>query len=319
MIRGLKWLAMLASIGMFIVVLDGALVTKLQAGRGCGNEWPLCHGKFVPAHTLESLVEYSHRAVSGAVGLLVLLVTFLVFRLMKDRMDAKIYALGALFFTMLQAILGAMAVIWQQSSAVLALHFGFSLMAFACTLLLVIVLWQAPGRADNQKNSAVPVPRSLRNWIWFAGIYTYIVVYLGAFVRHTHSTGGCLGWPLCNGQVIPELSGATGIVFIHRVAAALLLLLILGITIYTRRKLKASQELGRAMGIALVLLAMQILSGAWLTYVVTNNDVYIFASLLHTMIISGFFGTMSYAVVKVWQLERIYSFSASGSGKRNAS
>ncbi|UUZ84020.1 COX15/CtaA family protein [Paenibacillus sp. P26] len=56
--------------------------------------------------------------------------------------------------------------------------------------------------------------------VWVSLVYTYVVVYLGAFVRHTESLGGCIGWPLCNGEVIPDLHGATAIVFTHRVAAA---------------------------------------------------------------------------------------------------
>src|SRR4051812_19132343 len=47
-------LANLSAIGMFLILAMGALVTKADAGRGCGDEWPLCHGKFVPAHTISS-------------------------------------------------------------------------------------------------------------------------------------------------------------------------------------------------------------------------------------------------------------------------
>ena len=53
-----KWLAAATSIGMFLVLVNGALVTKTESGRGCGDDWPLCNGKFVPAYTLESMIEY---------------------------------------------------------------------------------------------------------------------------------------------------------------------------------------------------------------------------------------------------------------------
>ena len=52
------------------------------------------------------------------------------------------YASGALIFTIVQAILGAMAVMWETSSAVMALHFGFSLLAFTFTLLVVLRVWR---------------------------------------------------------------------------------------------------------------------------------------------------------------------------------
>lgn len=136
--KWLKYFSFASMYGMFLILVMGALVTKTESGRGCGDDWPLCNGKFVPAYTIESIIEYSHRFVVGVVGIVLLIATILVFVWCK-RKDAKIFVSGAMFFTILQAVLGALAVIWPQSSSVLALHFGFSLMAFAFTLLLSLV------------------------------------------------------------------------------------------------------------------------------------------------------------------------------------
>ncbi|MFX6194071.1 hypothetical protein ABTF37_19690, partial [Acinetobacter baumannii] len=51
-------------------------------------------------------------------------------------------AIFGLFFIVLESILGASAVIWPQSSAVLALHFGFSLLAFSGVFLLSLFVLQ---------------------------------------------------------------------------------------------------------------------------------------------------------------------------------
>ncbi|HEX7057801.1 MAG TPA: heme A synthase [Bacilli bacterium] len=297
--RALKWLAVLTAVGMFFVVTGGALVTQTDSGLGCGKEWPLCNGKLVPDLTLESLIEYSHRAVSGIVGILVVLLAILVFRKLKDAREAKTYAVIALFFTSLQAILGALAVIWRQSSAVLALHFGFSLLAFAGSLLLAIRVWQlvTPTTRLPAYDRAISV--GLRNFVWLIAGYTYIVIYFGAYVRHTNSMGGCMGWPLCNGEVIPQLSGATGVVFVHRLAAAILFVLILCMYIITRTRYKANRELTVAASFVMLLVLMQVLSGAWVTFSITNDQVHIFATLLHTSIITGFFGALCYLVALV--------------------
>src|SRR5690606_41669081 len=69
-----RTLANLSCIGMLLVLLAGALVTNTDSGRGCGDDWPLCNGKFVPAYTVESMIEYSHRVGSGVAGILVALV-----------------------------------------------------------------------------------------------------------------------------------------------------------------------------------------------------------------------------------------------------
>ena len=68
--RSLKWLAVATTIGMILVLLGGALVTKTDSGMGCGRSWPLCNGEFVPTDiTPELIIELAHRLVSGGVGI----------------------------------------------------------------------------------------------------------------------------------------------------------------------------------------------------------------------------------------------------------
>ena len=230
-----RFFALISCIGMLLVLLGGALVTNTDSGLGCGNDWPLCEGKLIPAYTVESMIEYSHRAVSGVEGLIVTGVFIAIFRMYKREGKAyrepMQYAWYALLFTIIQALMGAAAVKWPQSDAIMAIHFGISLIAFAATLLLVIWCY----RDKKGIVEASRYPRSLLPWAIAISIYTYGVVYLGAFIRHTESAGGCLGWPLCNGEVVPELSGATGIAFIHRVAAAILGILLITLYFYIKR------------------------------------------------------------------------------------
>ena len=69
--RSLKWLAVLTTIGMLLILLGGALVTKTDSGDGCGSSWPLCHGEFIPSEiTNELIIELAHRVVTGVVGLM---------------------------------------------------------------------------------------------------------------------------------------------------------------------------------------------------------------------------------------------------------
>ncbi|MFD0868085.1 Heme A synthase [Chlamydia abortus] len=303
-----KWLnkiAVASAIGMFIVLLMGAVVTKTDSGRGCGDDWPLCNGKFIPSYTIESMIEYSHRFVSGVEGILVLVAFIGVVRLVK-RKDARWYAGLALAFTVVQAILGAMAVKWEQSSLVMALHFGISMLAFACSLLLAIILLYSesiPERGPRGGNTTVLPSAGLRYMIWITTIYSYIVVYLGAFVRHTKSWGGCSGWPLCNGQVIPELSGATGIVFLHRVAALLLFVAIAVMLYMLRRERKYPQELVKAGYWAFGLIILQILSGAYVTFTITS-DWHLLSGLIHTLLIAGLFSILVHLSVRVFQYNR---------------
>lgn len=50
-----------------VVVLWGALVRATGSGAGCGGHWPLCNGDVIPqAPTLATVIEYTHRLMSGA-------------------------------------------------------------------------------------------------------------------------------------------------------------------------------------------------------------------------------------------------------------
>jgi cytochrome c oxidase assembly protein subunit 15 len=298
----LNRLAWITSIGMFLVVIMGTLVTKTGSGDGCGKDWPLCNGKFVPDHTLSSLIEYSHRFVTGIEGFLVLGVFILIYRQFRQR-DAVIYAASALFFTIVQAALGALAVVWPQSAPVLALHFGFSLLAFVSTLLLALLLQDKNLRVDQRAADLYQgaVTLGFRRLVWFTWCYCYVVVYVGAFVRHTNSSGGCVGWPLCNGELLPAITGAQGIVFIHRIAALVLFIFIawiaLSVNIHKQGKL-----IRRVSYWTFFLVLLQVFSGAFVTYSI-GTDWYLTAGMIHALIIACLFGALSYLAVLVRKID----------------
>lgn len=276
---------------MLLVLLAGALVTNTDSGRGCGDDWPLCNGKFVPAYTLESMIEYSHRAISGLAGILTLLTFLMTMKSYRQYGEAVFYASGALLLTIVQALMGAAAVLWPQSDAVMAIHFGISLLAFATTMLLVI--WTGRVRRTGRtSNWATPIPRKFYGIMLFTTIYSYGVVYLGAYIRHTESSGGCVGWPLCNGEIVPALEGATLPVFLHRIAAVILFCILLYVFIAVRRSGAKGEMLRATSAWSLVLVIAQIGSGAWLTHELTNENMFVFTSLVHNLIISGLFTIM---------------------------
>ncbi|MCD9023938.1 COX15/CtaA family protein [Cohnella silvisoli] len=297
-------LTLLTCIGMFLVLIAGVLVTNTDSGRGCGTDWPLCNGKFVPAYTVESMVEYTHRALSGLVGLLVG-ATFLVTRFWKParRKENVLYAGGALLFTVMQAVLGAMAVVWEQSSIVLALHFGISLFAFTCTWLLYTLV-KGQSADVKQQTTGSAIPKVVFRSIVAVLVYCYGVVYLGAYIRHTSSGGACEGWPLCNGEIVPELTGSTAIAFAHRFAALLLLVLVAILVLYVKRAAGKSSELASIGNKALVLVCLQVLSGGLLSVTLSNEDVYIFTGLLHTVIISALFSMLVLLAIRARRLTR---------------
>ncbi|GIP40735.1 heme A synthase [Paenibacillus sp. J31TS4] len=311
-----KWLRALSTasaIGMFIVLLMGALVTKTESGRGCGDDWPLCNGKFIPSYTIESMIEYSHRFVTALEGILVL-AAFIGVLIFVKRKDAFWYATTALAFTVIQALMGAAAVIWPQSSAVLALHFGISLVAVASSLLLAIVLWNpekvpqtfdeaaaAESRGSAAKLASFHGPTvGLRAAVWLTTIYSVVVVYIGAYIKHTDSGGACSGFPLCNGELIPALSGGTGAVFSHRVAAMLLVAMVILLVVMTRRT-GVLPEFAKWANWSLAFVLLQGMSGVLVTFAM-GTEWYLFMALLHTVWIAGLFSVLCFLSVRMIQL-----------------
>jgi len=291
--KWLKPLAVLATLVMFIVMIAGSLVTKTDSGLGCGNDWPLCNGKWVPEYTLASIIEYSHRLITGVAGIVVIIFSVLCWRHYRGNKEVRNLALFGLFFIVLESILGASAVIWPQSSSVLALHFGFSLLAFTGVFLLSLYVLQ------RDKMEAVVqgvASKGFRNWVWAVTIYAYGVVYLGAYVRHTGSSMACSDWPLCDGKLIPELSGQVGIQFVHRLGALGLAILLLATMIYAVRHFKETRrDLYGASILAFVLVMAQVFSGGF----VVLFKLHLYATLLHSMIITILFGVICYMCLQV--------------------
>ena len=78
---------------------------------------------------------------------------------------------------------------------------------------------------------------NLVRYAWSVLVFNVLVILLGALVRATGSGAGCgRSWPTCEGQVIPELDGATAIEFTHRAASGIALILVFVLALLVWRK-----------------------------------------------------------------------------------
>ena len=99
---------------------------------------------------------------------------------------------------------------------------------------------------------------------WTAAAATYLLIVLGAVVRITGSGMGCGDhWPLCNGNLFPPLNDiGTVIEWSHRLVAALVSVLVVGLAGYGWWLRRVPGLPSRAPVVALVLLVIQVLLGA---------------------------------------------------------
>ncbi|MGI8460888.1 MAG: COX15/CtaA family protein [Solirubrobacterales bacterium] len=124
-------------------------------------------------------------------------------------------------------------------------------------------------------------------------VATLALVVIGGVVRVSDSGLGCgppgsgtSGWPLCDGQVLPFLEGSTLIEFSHRIAAAIVGVLILLVAWQALRHLRDRRWIVRGSIVAGVLVLSQaVLGGA----TVENNldEVLVAAHLGLAMLLLG--------------------------------
>ena len=287
--RGLRWLAALTCAGMLLVLVMGAAVTNTGSAEGCGRSWPLCNGQFVPEFTVATAIEYSHRAVTGVESLLLVALTVAMLALWRRLREVVVLVTLMVGTLVLQAGLGAGAVLWPQSPLMLATHFGVSLVAFASTYLSATVVWERTRRGPSPTAGPTAASRAFGRLTLAAVVYVLGVVYLGAYVRHADVSLACADWPLCNGLLVPPLGGPTGVVFAHRVAA-------LGAVVL----LGALAFRARAVGVgatpamhAFALSVLQALSGALVVW----THLGLLSTLLHAAVMGLLGASLSHVLL----------------------
>jgi len=288
--RSLKWLAVATTIGMIFILIGGALVTKTGSGMGCGRSWPLCNGKLVPTSeiTPELVIEFAHRLVSGVGGIMVLLLSVWSWKAIGHIRETKFLSILSFFFLLLQALIGAAAVKWGQSSFVLALHFGISLISFAAVFLLTLLIFEIDKKFDSQK---LYIDKRMGFHIVGLSIYSYIVIYTGALVRHMKASLVCRDWPLCLNDA-PSLPTNIyeWVQMGHRVAAGLIFIWIAYIFYLAVRYYKNQKVLYWGWTISFILVSLQVIAGALIIFSRLN----LYIALLHAFFITCLFGVLSY-------------------------
>ncbi|ARF15209.1 heme A synthase [Sporosarcina sp. P12(2017)] len=292
--RYLKWFGVASTIGMLAILLGGALVTKTDSGMGCGRHWPGCNGQLIPdVITAEVLIEFSHRLVTGSVGIFIVILAVWSWKALGHVRETKFLAFMAVFFLILQALIGAAQVLWGQGDFILALHFGISLISFASVFLLTLLVFEVDQKFDADK---IRIEKSLRFHTIGVTIYSYVVIYTGALVRHTNSGLVCSDWPLCrNNEFSLPNNMYEWIQMGHRLAAALIVVWIGFIAIKAIKQYSDQRVIYWGWITAFGLVLAQATTG--MIVVLTKLNLYF--ALLHSLFITLLFGLLTYLVLLV--------------------
>jgi heme A synthase len=241
MTRRYARLAWTAAACTYLLIILGAVVRISGSGLGCGEHWPLCNGRLLPPLDLPTWIEWSHRLVAGLVtGLVVALGGYTWWLRKQGAGSREQYVPGktgyvALVVLAIQVALGAITVKLSLPAWTVILHLGTAMLLLA-TLLVAAQL--TPGARLGKLAAGIL-------------LLTLTTVLLGALTANLGAATACLGFPLCNGQLMPDGNYTQHIHWAHRLLAYTLFAVALWWAQRTQRR-------GPAVVFALVMLQLVV-------------------------------------------------------------
>lgn len=228
-VRRLGVLGLAAAIYTYVLVVYGGIVRITGSGMGCGDDWPNCNDAIVPVFDLTVFIEYSHRVLAAGLSLLTLWILVAAVRHRgapgvggRGGVGRPAWLAAALIIA--QVLLGALTVKLELPAGVTALHF-MTAMALLATFLVLAV------RAGALPLPALAGPADARLAMAAAALGLLVILF-GALTANVGMEGpfppsgaamACGGFPLCNGQVVPDGGSWTHIHWTHRLLAFSLL------------------------------------------------------------------------------------------------
>lgn len=188
---GFRRLLIATAVATWALVVVGGIVRVSESGLGC-PDWPLCHGRFVPAGYKEPIVEFSHRAMAALSIVLLVSATVWAWRRYRRRRELVVPLTVAAALVPFQAVLGAIVVWLELPDRLVGVHFmvGMTMLGLTTYAAAVAVL-KPRGMTSAFRRTALAL-----------GAVCLLLVSLGASVVATDGMHACgEEWPACNGGV----------------------------------------------------------------------------------------------------------------------
>ena len=243
----------------------GGLVRGSGSGLGCST-WPQCYpGRLFPAGTIHSLIEFSHRFLVLITSVLVGVTAYFAWRDYRSIGNIFGPAVAAIPLVIGQAVLGGIVVRTDLNEWWVTVHFAVAL-AFVADVVYLSVnsLYEAKNETGSAERSR-PASGAIQGFEKLAvltTIATGVLLLVGTYVRAKGAGLAFTDWPLMGGKLVPALGGAATAMFLHRVLAAFVFLLVLWLVIRVRTSTPRARELVVLSMLALALFVAQILTGA---------------------------------------------------------
>jgi cytochrome c oxidase assembly protein subunit 15 len=219
--RKLAWVTLFLT---FDLIMFGAFTRLTDSGLGC-PDWPGCYGHANPfqAHAqisaaeaalptgpvtvMKAWIEMIHRYLAMGVGVLIIAMTVIAWRgwIKSARKDIKFspWLPVVLFvFVCLQGAFGAWTVTLKLQPVIVTIHLLLGL------FLLALLTWLAARQSEHAP--VAPSAAALRAPALFAIALLALQIALGGWVSTNYAALACLDFPLCHGQLVPQMDFANG-------------------------------------------------------------------------------------------------------------
>lgn len=209
----LVWLVLFLT---FDLIVFGAFTRLTDSGLGC-PDWPGCYGHSNPLGAMDKIltaqeqmpmgpvtvskawIEMLHRYFAMGVGFLLIILTVTAW-VKRAKLGNKIAwaSLGLLILVMIQGAFGAWTVTLKLQPIIVTIHLMLGLLLLSGLTLLSEI--STPNVISNQSTIRFPI------WIPMIGIIVLSVqIFLGGWVSTNYAVLACTDFPLCQGQVVPDM------------------------------------------------------------------------------------------------------------------
>ena len=147
-------LALATVLSTFALIAIGSLARLHPAGSGCGNDWPLCNGRWLPPLAWEPLVEYAHRVVAVTVIAFAATTALTAFRTPGVSGKVRLFALAGLGVLLFQSVVGGFTARWGAPAGIAIVHLASAMLFLAFAFMTLAAV--AAGRRTGWQSWAAP-------------------------------------------------------------------------------------------------------------------------------------------------------------------
>ena len=226
-----KTFSLLSGILGFVVVALGAWTRLADAGLGC-PDWPGCYGfvtipmnpeeielansKFpdTPYEVAKAIPEVVHRYFAAALGFFIVCMNIVVYRakeVVPPSIRSLIYFLLA--WVILQGTFGYLTVSLKLLPQIVTGHLMFG---FLTTLLIWLLYFKTKDAIDSERKKWQFSEYSKR-LLNIGLVLVTIQIFLGAWTSRNYASYSCTDFPLCQGQLMPEVNFEEGFNFFQSI------------------------------------------------------------------------------------------------------